>query len=184
MCSGKNFSRREWGFSWIWGTFTESMNLAQGSCNDSMDFCTIILNLGYEVSTVILYWQCEVSTLILYRQYEVSTVILYWQNEVSKRYVYCQYDVGGRIVFWQYEVSTTRIAGSFCYLLWRLIIFNSLQNIIKMLKSWSLRWAGRVAHMEGASNIWNIFAWICGGDRLGILVEIDNIKIDRRKSGG
>jgi hypothetical protein len=47
--------RREWGFSWISGAFTDSMNLAQGCCNDRMEFRTIILNLQYEVSTVILY---------------------------------------------------------------------------------------------------------------------------------
>jgi len=52
-----------------------------------------------------------------------------------------------------------------CYLLRRLIIFNSVRNIIKMLKSRSLRWAGRVAHMEGASNIRNIFVWNCEGRR-------------------
>lgn len=52
MRSVKNFRRREWGFSWISGAFTDSTNLAQGCCNDSMEFCTIILNLQYEVSTV------------------------------------------------------------------------------------------------------------------------------------
>jgi hypothetical protein len=151
MYCGKNFRRREWRFSRISGGFTDSMNLAQGCCNDSMKFRTVILNWQYEISTVILKWQ-----------YEVSTIILYWENEVSTRFLYWQYDVSTRILYWQYEGSTCRTADSFCYLLRRLIIFNSLRNIIKILKWRRLRWTGHVAHTEGgANNRRSIFVWNC-----------------------